>query len=737
MKPHRPTLAVFSAIIFVFDFLYLVARGAMAVNGAGSDLLHTLLLLLGYAAFTAAYLRRRPAEDANPMQLIARMVLVAMLLATGWGLFLLTGAVQFRAVGDALVPATKSGALLSIIAGIGAGIGAIVLFCTITELIFIKRRRGTKRNFVALLVALGVALLLHLLTMHDGASPLPRGMYFAWLFVLVPVMLVNAFRFAWVLVLSRREKFLNLGLSSLTFVLLVIVLAGTELVSGAAVYYHPLVGAFAYLVALFGCFYASMGFFSTLLHLPTAKEFDRKREEISSLQTMSRLITQVFDFDELLATAAQLAKAVCQGDGAWIELDGTATLSGNGDPHAATAHAATAHAATAQAATAHAATVRAAIDVPAGLPAALRTADGAPLQRLVLSSGKALIIADCLKDRRIHRESWSATPFGSCALFPLSAHGATIGVLGVVKKEPFGFDSDLHSAMAAFSDLVSVALENSRLIGESLRRERFEQELTVARNMQNSLLPSLFPLADTYDIAARSLPAYEVGGDYYDMVPVDATRVGIAVGDVSGKGISAALYMAQVKGIFQSLSPHFGAPREVLTRMNTTLCHTMDRRWFISLTFALLDTGTGLLRYARAGHCPLLYISRGSARFLRPAGMGLGLDASARFGDSIEVEEVSLQPGDVIVFFTDGVTEARNAVDDEFAEERLAAAVLERGSDTPAVMVDAVLDAVHRHAGSTDAADDRTVVVLRWLGPRSAASDDSIDTHARPEGDQG
>lgn len=713
MKPSRPALFTASAAVFLLDFLYLVIRGALSAKGSGADVLHFLLLAAGYTTFTIGFLQHRSPEESNPIRLITRLAAVTLSLAAGWILISLAGAVDFRSAGDALLPASKSASLFSIIAGIGAGLAAIVLFATSSELVFVKRRRSTRRNYFLLVAGIAIALLLDL-NSSGGMSLLPRGLYAGWMVLLVVAMLVNSFRFAWVLVLTRREKYLNLALSGVTFILLLVILSAMNLLDGAAAYYHPLVASFARLVLVFCSIYMCIGFFSTLLHLPTAKEFDRRREEMSSLQTMSRLMTQVFDTEELLSTAAQTAGAMCQGAGAWIELDQRfdgETADGGAAP-----------------------VLRASADLPPALLPALRTTDGQTLQQIVIDSGKPIIIQDCPKDRRIPVEYREPPAFGSCALFPLTAHGRTIGLLGVAKKTTYEFDTDLQGVMSAFSDLVSVALENNRLISSSLRRERFEQELSVARTMQNSLLPSLFPLAATYDIAARSLPAYEVGGDYFDMVTVNDDRAGIAVGDVSGKGISAALYMAEMKGIFHSLSPHFDSPHDVLLRMNATLCRTMDRRCFISLLFALLNTRTGVLRYARAGHCPLLYISGGSARFLRPSGMGLGLDASPRFGESIVVEELLLQPGDLVVLFTDGVTEARNNRGEEFAEQRLADAVLACGNASADAVIGAVLDAVHGHSGNAEAADDRTVLALRWHGARTPANDASNDSNARPEG---
>jgi serine phosphatase RsbU (regulator of sigma subunit) len=286
--------------------------------------------------------------------------------------------------------------------------------------------------------------------------------------------------------------------------------------------------------------------------------------------------------------------------------------------------------------------------------------------------------------------------------------------LCVTKRNPYEFDRDVITILYAFADMVSVAMENSRLIRESIVKERMEQELLVAQQMQQSLLPQSLPSSPRYDIAARSIPAYEVGGDYYDVQDVGPSKLGMVVGDVSGKGVSAALYMAQLKGMFQTYSAGVSDTGDLLRRLNETLCRSMDRRSFISLLYAMLDTEQGELRFARAGHCPLLCVHDGEARFLQPSGIALGLDAGERFAEALQEERLPLHAGDIVVLYTDGITEARNAEDEQFETERLANVVLSNVSASAGDILDAVLRAVHDFSGRSTADDDMTILVVRW-----------------------
>ena len=217
------------------------------------------------------------------------------------------------------------------------------------------------------------------------------------------------------------------------------------------------------------------------------------------------------------------------------------------------------------------------------------------------------------------------------------------------------------------------------------------------------------------EIDAISTPAFEVGGDYYDFVVLSGNRIGIIVGDVSGKGVSAAFYMSEVKGIFQALSGMFHSPREFMIRANNVLESSIDKHSFVSLLYGILDTHTGVLTLARAGHCPMLLVREGGTRYLRPGGMGIGLGEGDVFDSAMEEEVIPLGVGDVCVFYTDGVTEARHGAD-EFGYERLLAVAEEaRGRSADAILQN-ILGTVHKFTDGQPTHDDLTLVVVKWRG---------------------
>jgi serine phosphatase RsbU (regulator of sigma subunit) len=269
--------------------------------------------------------------------------------------------------------------------------------------------------------------------------------------------------------------------------------------------------------------------------------------------------------------------------------------------------------------------------------------------------------------------------------------------------------------MTTFADHVSIAIENSRLISKSIERERLHQEIMVAQRMQKRLLPQSLPNLSSAEFAAVSESSLEVGGDYYDVITLPDERIGIVVGDVSGKGVSAAFYMAEVKGIVMSLSKICRTPRELLSRANDALMETLEKNMFISAIYGVLDVQKATLTLARAGHCPVIYISHNSVELIRSTGMGLGLTNSVQFEQTTEERTINLQRGDICIFYTDGITESRNAEMEEYGYERLMQIANKYADCSADEMKEQILSSVRTFIGQGTYNDDVTLIVMKWL----------------------
>jgi hypothetical protein len=247
-------------------------------------------------------------------------------------------------------------------------------------------------------------------------------------------------------------------------------------------------------------------------------------------------------------------------------------------------------------------------------------------------------------------------------------------------------------------------------------RARQQHELDLARRAQLSILPRSVPVIQGFDIATVCVPAMEVGGDYFDFFPLGERRLGVVVGDVSGKGIRAAFYMTLAKGILLSLatSGRF-SPREVLLRLNELFYGQVERGVFLSVVLGEFDLDRGTLTLARAGHNPLIAVRAGGGRHteIAPQGIAIGLDPGRLFESTLEEKTVALARGDVFLFYTDGFTEAMNAKREEFGEERMCSLLLSSTREDATALLGEINAELQAFVADTPQHDDMTMVLIR------------------------
>ena len=265
----------------------------------------------------------------------------------------------------------------------------------------------------------------------------------------------------------------------------------------------------------------------------------------------------------------------------------------------------------------------------------------------------------------------------------------------------------------SFNSMTASVRDLLQQVGE---KKRLEEELRIAHEVQMSLLPRDTVTVPGLDISGACIPAREVGGDYYDVIRLGERRLGVLVADVSGKGTPAAFYMAELKGLVLSLSRVHESPRQMLIEVNRLLSSNMESGRFITMMYAVVDTGRNVLTCARAGHGPLIHVpgSGGGGRVVAPDGLIAGLAGfEQRFEDIIAEETHAMEPGDLIALFTDGITEAMNPDEEQFGEQRLTRVLEEhRDADVAAVRQE-VLGSVSRFAGAARQHDDMTLVLLK------------------------
>ncbi len=311
--------------------------------------------------------------------------------------------------------------------------------------------------------------------------------------------------------------------------------------------------------------------------------------------------------------------------------------------------------------------------------------------------------------------------------------GALDRLLKVVVVSAYGDMSNIRAAMNRgafdfinkpidFADL-EVTLAKTHRELDALRSAvtlrahlgALQRELEIAAQIQLSALPSRFPDRTDLDLYATMIPAQEVGGDFYDFFLLDDDHLGFSIGDVAGKGVGAALFMAVTRTLLRATALGGMPPDECLRRVNAVLFPETLARLFVTLVYGILDTRTGEVRYSIAGHLPPFHLSAGGGAAPLPRTRGIGLCLLADF--AYDTRAVTLAPGDALVLYTDGVTEATDAQRQQFSVERLHACLADATDESPGAVVRDLLRAIEAFSGGAPQADDITLLALRYHGP--------------------
>lgn len=294
-------------------------------------------------------------------------------------------------------------------------------------------------------------------------------------------------------------------------------------------------------------------------------------------------------------------------------------------------------------------------------------------------------------------------------------HQLVIGLL-TLESAAARYTPECESALSIFASGVAASIE-ALLPDQLIEKRRVESELMVARRVMHDLLPHGAPSLGGLEIAALNQPSYEVGGDYYEFIPLGDDRWGIAIADVVGKGVAAALLVAAMRASLSSLAGHELALRAIMRRANRFFHDSVAEGRYVTLFYAVMDVPARRLIYVNAGHLPPI-VARNSGRleFLEEGGFPLGLFEEPRYYEGF----LTLQDGDVLALYTDGITDAMDAEEDLFGRERLADVVLRNRHARAAAISTAVFEEVRRFSGGR-VADDETLVVLKAI-PRGRRS---------------
>lgn len=502
-------------------------------------------------------------------------------------------------------------------------------------------------------------------------------------------LLLLSWRNSWITYLTRKEKY-SYFLISIVVIWLIFFLF--DFAFKVPVTSHSLaLGVFSNLGWFFLVFYSIFATAYLLLQLPTARAFDRKMKEVDSLSNLSRSIGAEYDFNKLVRMVTDMSSEVIESTFTWIEIYEEEF---------------------------HRFTLGACKNFNQVDTDRLRNQEKHIISEKIIQDKKTHLIHDVSKHEiKEILKDWSR-PIGSLAGIPLmSSKGKIFGILYAAKSEPFGFYPDDVNLLEAYANQAAIAIENAQLIKLTLVQERMEKELQIAREVQLRLLPQITPQFDHAEIETLAIAAYEVGGDYYDFFGNNDAQIGLVIGDVSGKGTSAAFYMAEAKGTIQSLARNYDSPRDILIHANKLLYTSLDKKSFISLLTAKIDLKKMTICFARAGHCPLIHYKadKGITRMLESEGIAVGLDSGEIFDRVLEEQSFKVKTNDILVLFTDGLSEARNSKEEEFGEERLCEVVRLYANLPVKELKDKIIDEILTFSEGRSLHDDLTLVMIKFI----------------------
>jgi sigma-B regulation protein RsbU (phosphoserine phosphatase) len=338
----------------------------------------------------------------------------------------------------------------------------------------------------------------------------------------------------------------------------------------------------------------------------------------------------------------------------------------------------------------------------------------------VARTGQGELIADAAVDERIVKHDDPALEVKSVIAAPIAFQERIIGVLAVANPaDGMPFTETDFSLVLSLAEQAGLAVHNLETMHLQIEKKQLDLDLALASGIQQMLLPDATPQLANLEVAAQYLPTQKVGGDLYDFYVLSPTRLGIAVADVSGKGIPASLLMAIGRTMLQQVAPRHESPAQVLREVNRVITGDVCRGMFITIIYAVIDTAQDVVTFARAGHELPLLSRRDPANgqpvseFVGSDGMAVGLVDADMFDQTIVDQTVAFGPDDVLVLYTDGVTEAANDEDKEFSGGRLADVVRSLRARSAAEINEGIVDQVRRFSGRDHHRDDLTLVTVK------------------------
>jgi sigma-B regulation protein RsbU (phosphoserine phosphatase) len=442
-------------------------------------------------------------------------------------------------------------------------------------------------------------------------------------------------------------------------------------------------------LALFFLFPVIYTLFSGLVlifNLPTSSVFEQRSSELATIQRINQSIQANLDSEEILRTLLDASLLTSNATGGWIELYGE---EGKHDDLLVTYSK----------------------NVEMVEIEELRRRDN--ITRSVLDSGKYVHI----RNIRSHKHfRFARTRIRSLLALPIMTTRKPIGVIYLVNELTGSFEEATVVSLVGLTEQSGISIENAELVAQSIDLEVYREQLRMAKTFQKQILPQALPGTDKIEFFVMSQEVDEIGGDFYD-VTQNGNHYKVAIGDVSGKGTTAAFYMAETKGIFQALTQLDMGVRDFILTANKALSKCLRKGSFMTLTYVQIDMDQHVIELLRAGHCETLFYNNAAdeLRTLSDGGMGLGIVRDEQFGKFLgQPERIAFAPGDLLILFTDGIIEARDAHLEEFGMQRFQDIVHRLRKTDSRLIVETLVQQVKAFTGNK-IEDDYSVLVIKFL----------------------
>jgi sigma-B regulation protein RsbU (phosphoserine phosphatase) len=505
-------------------------------------------------------------------------------------------------------------------------------------------------------------------------------------YLIYPLVIIAIFLSAnmkWVAYLNFKQKWKSILLLVLTLLYLVYFYINLSEMRGAYEYLTvALDSVFISALFIFTSVYAAFSLLVILFNLPTSSVFEQKLEEVVNFQRLSQSIqteqsaTQVYEI--LLESSVRAGKA----DAAWIEakVDGKEIIF-----------------------------------------------------RHNIEKETIFIIKNFLKSQKEnnlfdfdnvdkgvrpgkHLKRLKGNVFNSIVALPIEISGERVGMIVLLQELKEGFNKEVVDITKTFVNQAGISIEGFKMMSEAIENERYKEELHIAKDVQSKLLPSVLDANEDFEIAAFSEAADEVGGDYYDSFKINENKIALIIGDVSGKGTSAAFHMSQMKGIFHGLAQLDLPPEDFLIKANRAINTSLDKTSFVTISYFIIDRTEKKVSFARAGHCPTLYFTKGENRasYFTNKGLGLGIVRDDSYAKYVQSRDFYYQPDDILILYTDGITEASNFKAEEFGYDRLANIINENARLDATDLQKKIISDLYEFCGQSELDDDYTTVIVKF-----------------------